>query len=135
MNPYEKYQQQMVTTMTQGDMLLKLYDETIKQMEIARAAIAAGQISEMDKAIGKAEQIVRYLRKTLDFRYPVSNNLAKLYDFFSTQLVMANVKKDAAHLDDIQPLVAELRETFAQCAKLDRADRTSTAGVAMGDVV
>lgn len=136
MNPYEKYQQQVVTTMTQGDMLLKLYDETLKQIDIARAAIGAGNVTQMDAAITKAEKIIRYLRSQLDFRYPVSNDLSKLYDFFNTQLVMANVKKDVQHLDDIQPLVRELRETFDQCAKLERAGRAGhTTGLAVGDVV
>ncbi|MGD9560234.1 MAG: flagellar export chaperone FliS [Oscillospiraceae bacterium] len=132
MNPYEKYQQQVVTTMTQGDMLLKLYDESAKQIEIARASIVAGKVEEMDRAISKAEEIIRYLKGILDYRYPVSANLAKLYDFFNTQLVMANVKKDVKHLDDIQPLILELRETFSQCVKIDRATRTSSV---VGDVV
>lgn len=127
MNPYEKYQQQMVTTMTQGDMLLKLYDETLKQIDIARVAIGEKRIKDMDKAIDKAEQIVRYLRSMLDFRYPVSNQLSQLYDFFNTQLVMANVKKDVQPLDDIQPLIRELRDTFDQCVKIDRANRTGMA--------
>ena len=30
-NPYQKYQQQSVMTMTQGEMLTKLYNEIIKQ--------------------------------------------------------------------------------------------------------
>ena len=29
LNPYQKYQQQSVMTMTQGEMLTKLYDEVI----------------------------------------------------------------------------------------------------------
>lgn len=132
MNPYEKYQQQVVTTMTQAEMLLKLYDETIKQIEIARAAIQEGKVPEMSRALEKAEQILRYLQSTLDFRFPVSDNLAKLYSFFNTQLVMANVKKDAKPLDDIQPLIQELRDTFAQCDKINRAERTNAA---VGDVV
>ncbi len=132
MNPYEKYQQNMVATMTQGEMLLKLYDETLKQMDIARASIRSGKIPVMDAAIQKTERIFRYLRSALDFRFPVSNNLAKLYDFFGTQLVMASVKKDVKHLDDIEPLVRELRDTFDQAARIDRASRT---GLAVGDVV
>ena len=132
MNPYEKYQQNMVTTMTQGDMLLKLYDETIKQIDIARASIQANKIPEMDAAIKRAERIIRYLRSILDYRYPVSGNLAKLYDFFGTQLVMASVKKDVKHLDDIEPLIRELRDTFDQAVKIDRASRT---GLAVGDMV
>ena len=136
MNPYEKYQQQVVTTMTQGDMLLKLYDEALKQIDVARAAIGEERIKDMDKAISKTEQIIRYLRSTLDFRYPISNQLSKLYDFFNTQLVMANVKKDVKLLDDIQPLIRELRDTFDQCAKIERAGRTGMAAQnSMGNAI
>lgn len=127
MNPYEKYQQQVVTTMTQGDMLIKLYDETVKQIQIARASIQSEKITEMDAALTKAVKIIRYLRSTLDFRFPISNNLSKLYDFFDNQLVMASVKKDVHILDDIEPLVYDLRSTFDQCDKMSRANRASSA--------
>lgn len=132
MNPYEKYRQNMVTTMTQADMLLKLYDETVKQIEIARAAIKAQKISEMDTALTKAQKIIQYLQSTLDPRYPISSNLEKLYDFFTRQLVMANVKKDVNVLDELVPLIVDLRDTFAQCDKQNRAGR---AGLATGNVV
>lgn len=132
MNPYENYQKQMVTTMTQGDMLLKLYDEVIKQIDIARVAIGTKKISEMDAALTKAQKIIQYLRSTLDHRYSISSNLGKLYDFFGTQLVMANVKKDVKALDDIEPLITDLRNTFDQCDKQNRAGRT---GFAAGNVV
>ena len=132
MNPYERYQEQMVTTMTQGDMLIKLYDESIKQIQIARSAIEAGNIPDMDKALTKTLKVIRYLRSTLDFRYPISNNLAQLYDFFDSQLVMANVKKDSKLLDDIEPLVQDMRGTFAEC---DKINRTNRVGMAVGDTV
>lgn len=132
MNPYEKYQQQMVTTMTQGDMLLKLYDETLKQIGIAKQAMNENKIEEMAKALGKTEKIIRYLKDTLDHRFPVSANLAKLYDFFNMQIVMANVKKAAQPLNEIEPLIQELRDTFAECDKMGRTERAATA---VGDVV
>lgn len=132
MNPFERYQQQMVSTMTQREMLLKLFDEVLKQIEIARRSIAANQVAEMTKAIEKAERIVRFLRETLDFRFPVSNNLAKLYEFFNAQLVMANIKKDAAPLNDIEPLIRDLRDTFDECGKLARAGQPNQA---VGDMV
>lgn len=127
MNPYEKYQQQMITTMTQGEMLLKLYDEVLKQIEVARHSIATENIAEMDAAVTKAERIIRYLRSVLDFRYPVSGALAKLYDFFCQQLVMANIKKDSNLLSEIEPLIRELRGTFEECAKMDRVERSGFA--------
>lgn len=127
MNPYEKYQQQVVATMTQGEMLLKLYDETIRQIGLARVCIQEGRVAEMDAALTKAEKIVLYLRSTLDQRYPISKSLSQLYDFFHNQLVMASIKKDTGLLDDVEPLVCELRETFDECAKIDRATRTNVA--------
>lgn len=132
MNPYEKYQQQMVTTMTQGDMLIKLYDEVIKQIDIARASIGASKVTEMDAALNKAKKIIQYLQKSLDQRYSVSSNLKKLYEFFGTQIVMANVKKDVKLLDDIEPLILDLRNTFEQCDRQTRVGRTSFAA---GNVV
>ncbi len=125
MNPYQKYQQQMVTTMTQGESLIMLYDGAIKQIDIAKAAIRAGHMEEMDKALTKAEKIVRYLRGILDHRYGVSANLSKLYEFFDNQMVMASVKKDAKLLDEIRPMLQDLRDTFSQCDKINRVSRTS----------
>ncbi len=123
MNPYKQYQQQVVTTMTQGEMLIKLYDESIKQIQFARELTKQEKYAEMDEAITKSLKIIRYLRGTLDFRYPVSNNLDKLYDFFDQQLVMASVKKDVKILDDVEPLIQELKETFTECDKIDRSNR------------
>ncbi len=124
MNPYEKYQRQMVSTMTQGDMLLKLYDETLKQIEIAHYAIISGNTEDMQKAIDKATKIIRYLRSVLDFKYSVSTALSKLYNFFETQIVIAGVKRDTKNLDDVAPLIRELRNTYSQCTKMNRSSRT-----------
>ncbi len=125
MNPYQKYQQQMVTTMTQGESLIMLYDGALKQIDIARNAIRTGKTEEMDKALTKAEKIIRYLRGILDHRYGVSGGLSKLYEFFDSQLVMASVKKDAALLDEIRPMLQDLRDTFSQCDKINRVGRTA----------
>ncbi len=131
MNPYgvDMYKSQTVSTMTQGEMLLKLYDEAIKQIGLARAAIVGGDLVAMDKSLKKTQDIVNYLRSTLNFKYPVSFNLRKLYDFFNNQLVMANVKKDVKPLDDIVPLIADLRDTFDECDKIDRSQRVRPAGI------
>ena len=120
----EMYQTQTVNTMTQGEMLLKLYDETLKQIDIARGAIESGDTAAMDKSLRKAQDIVNYLRTTLDLRYSVANNLRQLYDFFNSQLVMSSVKKTVKPLDDIKPLINDLRETFDQCDKINRAQRS-----------
>ena len=77
-NPYQAYQQQSVMTMTQGEMLLKLYDETIKQLSAAEIFMGEGSIEKTNQALQKAQKIVNHLRATLDFQYEISNQLAAL---------------------------------------------------------
>lgn len=131
-NPYQKYQEQMVTTMTQGEMLRKLFDESLRQIELAKVAIGESNIQQMDAANKKAQKIFLYLKSCLDLRYPVANSLSKLYDFFNQELVNSNIKKIVKPLDDIAPLVLDLRNTFEEVDRMDRANRT--ASVAAGVV-
>ncbi len=128
MNPYEQYQKQMVTTMTQGEMLLKLYDEILRQIDFAKVSIQSGNVEEMNKTISKAQKILRHLQDNLDHRYPISNNLSQLYSFFTRELMFANIRKDSKHLDDIRPLILDLRNTYEQCDKIERSNRNKAAG-------
>ncbi len=116
-NPYEAYKQQSVMTMTQGEMLLKLYDETIKQLNSAEIHMNEKEIEKTNQALQKAQKIINYLRATLDFQYDISNQLSALYDFFVRQIVTANVRKDVQPIKDILPMVCDLRDAFAQAAK------------------
>lgn len=116
-NPYEAYKQQSVMTMTQGEMLLKLYDEVITLLNSASIQIGEKNIVKTNQALLKAQKIINYLKATLDFQYEISEKLAALYDFFVRQIVSANVKKDAAPIREILPMIVDLRDTFAQAAK------------------
>ena len=113
-NPYQQYQRQSVMTMTQGEMLTKLYDEVIKQMSGAKICLTEKDLSGVNNALQKAQRILFYLKSTLDFKYEISGNLDALYDFFIERIVQANLKKDAAMLDEIIPMIEVLRDTFVQ---------------------
>ena len=125
-NPYQKYQQQSVMTMTPGEMLLKLYDEVITQLTAAKQFNEEKDIQKANAAFQKAQKILRYLDQTLDPQYEISASLSALYDYFIRRLVDANLHKDNAPIDEVLPMVAELRDTFAQA---DKASRTATGAV------
>lgn len=119
-NPYEKYKQQSVMTMTQGEMLVKLYEEVIKQLSSALISIEKKDYSSSNESLQKAQKILGYLKSTLDFKYEVSNNLSMLYDFFIQRLIDANIKKDTAIIEEVIPMVAELKDAFSQADRLAR---------------
>ena len=120
-NPFQQYQRQSVMTMTQGEMLTKLYDEVIKQMSGAKICLTEKDLSGVNNALQKAQRILFYLKSTLDFKYEISGNLDALYDFFIERTVQANLKKDAAMLDEIIPMIEDLRDTFVQADRNARS--------------
>lgn len=116
-NPYQKYQQQSIMTMTPGELLLKLYDETIKQLRYGELALQQNQYERANTSLQKAQRIISHLNKTLAMEYEIAQNLEALYDFFSYKITQANVHKDAAHITEILPMVIDLRDAFAQAEK------------------
>lgn len=124
-NPYNKYQEQSVMTMTHGEMLTKLYEETIKQLNSGVHAIDGKDFVMANLCLQKAQRIITYLRATLDMKYEVSANLSSLYVFFNEQILQANIKKDVKPLQDILPMVEELKDTFVQADKLARMGKSA----------
>lgn len=119
-NPYQNYKQQSVMTMTPGEMLTMLYDEIVKQLNTGKIAIRNKDLAATNQALQKAQRILSHLIKTLDDSYPVSQNLSSLYDYFKKQIIQANIKKDVSPLDEIIPMIIDLRDTYVQADKLTR---------------
>ncbi len=128
-NPYAKYAAQSVMTMTKGEMLAKLYEALIKNMRLGVVAIEQNDVVATNTHLQKAQSIITYLVSTLDRKYPVSANLLSLYDFFNRQIIAANVKKDANMINEIIPLVEELRSTFIDADRLARAGSAQSGGM------
>lgn len=124
---YNKYATQSVMTMTHGEMLTKLYEATILNMNIAIKGITNNDIVSTNQSLQKAQKILSYLTVTLDRNYPISNNLAALYDFFNRQLISANVKKDASIIKEVVSMVEELRDVFIQGDKLARMGNSQSS--------
>lgn len=126
-NSYEAYKQQSVMTMTHGEMLVKLYDEVIRQLGSAVRSIEEKDAPAANKSLQKVQAILRYLDATLDMKYDVSASLAALYEFFIHQTITANVSKETSLLTDIIPMVQDLRDAFTQAEKLSRMGQNTVA--------
>ena len=84
--PYQKYKEETVMTMTQGEMLLLLYDELVKRLRASQIMAEKERYDDFDANITRAEEIIRYLKDTLNFDYSISQELYRLYDFFLVEL-------------------------------------------------
>lgn len=116
-NPYEKYKQQSVMTMTEGEMINLLFESAVNRLNKGILCLETRDYEGSNTAFKKAESIFSHLSATLDMQYEISNNLAALYDFFYQKTMEANVKKDPEPIREILPLVTELKESFVQADK------------------
>ena len=119
-NPYAAYKQQSVMTMTPGQMLIAVYDELIKQLNIAIISFEKNDIYEINRSLVKSQLIITELRSTLNFDYEISKNLDDIYNFLNRAIMNANIKKDSSELNDVLQIVQELRDAFFQADKSTR---------------
>jgi flagellar secretion chaperone FliS len=115
-NPFQAYRSASVQTATPERLLIMLYDGLVGSIQIAISSIQNGEFNNANKQLIKAQNIVRELHSTLKMEYEISTSLATLYDYFHRELVKANVNKKAQVLQEILPIIKDMRDTWAQAA-------------------
>lgn len=116
-NGYQQYKMQSVNTMTRSEMLLLLYDELIKRLTRAQIALSNKDYDLFEKSVQRSREIVRYLDDTLNMEYSISYELRRMYEFFLYELSRLQAGRNSAVVDELKPLVAELRDAFKEASK------------------
>lgn len=116
-NGYEQYKMQSVNTMTSGEMLLLLYDELLKRLTRAQVALEDENYDLFNQSVQRSKEIVQYLDFTLNMDYKISYELRRMYEFFLFELSRLQAGRKAAVIQELKPLVAELRDAFKEASK------------------
>jgi len=119
-NVYEQYKEQSVNTMTSGELLILLYDEIIKRLKRAKLYHENEDIDGFSADIRRACEIVQYFEQTLDYKYPISRNLYRLYDYILYELARAKASRILEPVENVLPMVIELRDTWKEADRLSR---------------
>ena len=122
MRGYQQYKQQSINSMTQGELLLLLYDELVKRSTLAAIALDKQDWPTFEGAVDRCTDIVNYLDETLDRKYDISRDLSRLYEYFTYQLGRIKIGRNGRELELLRPMFAELRDAF------HAAERNSSQG-------
>lgn len=117
MSGFQHYKEQSVNTMTSGELLLILYDELLKRLLRAQLALKKEDYPLFDQSVNRASEIVRYLQNTLDTQYEISRELSRMYEFFLYELSRLHAGRSETVIEELKPLVEELRNAFREAAK------------------
>ena len=94
---------------------IRLRNETVRSINAARGAIERGDISEKVRHIGKAVRILEEgLKGGLNPAQggDIARNLAALYDYCVGRLTLANVRNDAALVEEVVSLITPVAQSW-----------------------
>jgi len=112
-----KYLETTVQTATPAQLLIMLYDGAIRFCRQAIEAIKENKYTEANANLLKVQNIVSEFIITIDRNSPLSENLLKLYEYFNSRLIEANMKKSVESAEEVLGYLIELKETWMQAAK------------------
>ncbi|MEW4372674.1 flagellar export chaperone FliS [Paenibacillus sp. WLX1005] len=115
---FQKYQQSSVQTASPGQLIIMLYDGAIRFTKQGIVAINDKQYELANKSLVRAQAIINELTAALDHKYPISKELARLYEYMNYKLIQANIRKNAEDAEEIIGHLTELRDTWKECIRI-----------------
>jgi len=113
-----EYTTESLYTASSGELIVLLYNAEIKNIKAAILFIKAKNIQKSHEKLIRAKEIIYELISSLDESYAISKELKNLYEFFLKELTAANIKKEAEILENILPLVIQLRDTWIEANQI-----------------
>ena len=117
---YAQYNNSKILTASPAELTLMLYDGSIRFCNVAIDAVERKDVAKAHKNIVKVENIIDYLRKTLDMKYPVAQDFERMYVYLEKRLVEAKMKKDKVILEEINSHLHAIRDTWKEVMRINR---------------
>ncbi|ACB73731.1 flagellar export chaperone FliS [Opitutus terrae] len=127
----QTYRTNAVLTASPAQLVLMLYDGALKAMSIAREAMERTdddprRIETINHQLQKAQNIVLELQGGLNFEVggDFAKTLHRLYDYHYRRLFEANLRKDLAPLIEVEGLLRQLRDAWAEMLTKQEPDKS-----------
>lgn len=116
-SPYQKYQQAQTQTASKPKLLIMLYDGAIRFVKAGIEGIRTKNVEMANNNLCKAQAIVHELVSSLNFDYPISSELVRVYEYMLNRLIEANVKKSSEPAEEVLEYLNDLREAWIEASK------------------
>lgn len=119
-NAYNAYKTNSVNYASKDQLLLMLVEGAVKFAKIGRQAILDKDVKRAHENIVKTQNIFYELMATLDVNKggEWAKGLMSVYEFITRRLMDANIKKDAEIMNEVIPLIEDIKDTWEQAYKV-----------------
>ena len=121
-NALDTYKETRVKTASQGQLIIMLYNEAVRQLEKALNVFEMnddgkkdpGRIEIISNSVVKTQEIISELMVSLDFEQggDIAKNLFSLYSWFNRELMEANINQDSRRIRNVYNQVEQLRSAW-----------------------
>ena len=124
-NAFNTYKNNSVNFASKDQLLLMLVDGAAKFSKIGKQAILDKDVKKAHENIVKTQNIFYELMATLDVAKggEWANSLMKVYEFITRRLTEANIKKSEEIMNEIIPLIDEVRDTWNEAYKVSKGGK------------
>ena len=123
-NGFNAYKNNSVNFASKEQLLLMLLDGAVKFTKRGRLAIVDKDIQLAHNSLSRVQDIFTELRVTLDTNAGEwAKQIFNVYGFINEKLYEANIKKDEKIIDEVLPLIEEVREIWNEAYKISLGQR------------
>lgn len=119
-NAFAQYNTNKILTASPAELTLMLYEGAIKFCNIAIVGIEQGNVQKAHDNIMKTQRIIEEFQITLDRKYEVAKDFDAVYNYLVMRLREANVKKDAAILEEVLKHLRTMRDAWKEVMQTSR---------------
>ncbi len=115
-NAAQAYFKTQVTTTSQEELVIMLYDAAIKFLTRAKIKIQEKDMAQKGILISKALDVIAELDSSLNAKQggDLAKNLHSMYVYCNARLLKANIKLDTEIIDEVIHILNEFRSAFAE---------------------
>ncbi|GHU48254.1 flagellar protein FliS [Spirochaetia bacterium] len=134
-NAISAYKETRIKTAGQGQLIIMLYDEAVKNLDRSLDLMSIKKGSKLEpskieligKGILKTQEIITELMVSLDFEQggEIAKNLFSLYTWFNQQLLEANMQHDIKQLSTVRNMIDDLRKAWNGAVSQAQPDLTN----------
>lgn len=128
------YRANSILTASPGQLVLLLFDAALNSLAIARKACEESatdprKIEVVNARIVKAQKIIAELQNTLNLEAggEFAKTMYQLYDYYDRRLLEANLRKEAAPIAEVERLLGEVRNAWAEMLRQQETAAPSPA--------
>lgn len=123
-NALNVYKNNSVNYASKEQLLLMLVDGAVKFSKIAREGLVEKDIKKSHENLIKAQNIFTELMISLDQNAGEwAKQMYRVYEFIKTRLFEINLKKDVNMMDELMPVIEDVRNTWHEAHELSKKSR------------